>query len=59
MLEYFLETFLEAVNVIVDEVLLVNLGLVYQADQGQAFVDFSQVEYNVLLVVSVSQSDDA
>jgi len=41
VLEYFLETFLEAIDVIVDEVLLVDLGLVNQADQGQAFIDFS------------------
>ncbi len=43
MLEYFLEALFEAVNVIIDQMLFVNLSLVNETDQSQALVDFSQI----------------
>ena len=48
-----LEALLEAVNVVVDEVLAMDFALVDQADQGETLVNLAQVEHNVLLVVRV------
>ena len=53
MFKYFLETLLEAVDVIVNQMLLVDLGLVDEADQGQTLVHFSEVEHDILLVVGM------
>ena len=59
VLEYFLETFLEAIYVIIDQMLLVNLSLVNETDQSQAFVDFPQIQHDVLLVICMCQSNNA
>ena len=56
--EDLLQALLEAVNVVIDQMLPVDLVLVDQADQGQTLVNFSQVQNDVLLVVCVSQSND-
>ena len=52
--EDLLQALLEAVNVVIDQMLPVDLVLVDQADQGQTLVNFSQVQNDVLLVVCVS-----
>ena len=53
-----LESFLEAVNVVVDQVLAVDFTLIDQADQSQTLVHLSQVKHDVFLVVCVRQLDD-
>ena len=58
MLKDLLEALLEAIDVIIDEMLLVDLRLVDKADQGQALVDLPEVKHNVFLVVGVCQSND-
>lgn len=58
MLKNPLEALFEAVNVVVDEVLLVDLGLVDQADEREALVHLSQIEHDVLGGVRVPQSDE-
>lgn len=56
--EDLLQALLEAVNVVIDQMLPVDLVLVDQTDQGQTLVNFSQVQNDVLLVVCVSESND-
>ncbi len=58
MSENRLESFLEAINVVVDQMLSMDLTLVNQAYEGQTFVNFSQIQHNVLLVIGMGQSDD-
>ena len=58
MSEDLLEALLEPINVVVDQVLAMDLALINEADEGEALVDLAQVEYDVLLVVSVRESDD-
>ena len=53
-----LESFFEAIDVVVDQMLSMNLALVNKADKGQTFVNFSQIQHNVLLVIGMCQSDD-
>ena len=59
LLEDFLEAFLEAVDVVVDQVLLVNLPLVDEAHEGEALVDFAQIQDDVVLAVGAGKLDDA
>ena len=56
--EDLLQALLEAVNVVIDQMLPVDLVLVDQTDQGQTLVNFSQVQNDVFLVVCVSESND-
>ena len=58
MVEDFLEALLEAVDIVVDQVLSVDLTLVDQAHQRQTLVNFSQVQDNVFLVVCMGQTND-
>ena len=58
LLKYLLQSFLEAVDVVVDQMLLVDFTLVDQANQGQTLVHFSQVQHDVLLGIGVGQSDN-
>ena len=58
MSEDLFKAFLEPINVVVDQVLAMDLTLVDQADECQAFIDFSKVQNDVLLIVRMSQSDD-
>ena len=52
-----LESLLKAIDVVVDQVLLVDLGLIDQTHQSQAFVHLSQVEHDVLVGIRVTESD--
>ena len=54
-----LQALLEPIDVVVDQVLLVDLSLVDQANKCETGVNLSQVKHNVLLVVLVGKSDDA
>ena len=36
-----------------------NLSLIYEADQGKTSVNFTQVEHYILLIIFMSQSNDA
>jgi len=56
--EDFLQALLKAINIVVDKVLSVDFALIDEADEGEALVNLPQVEHNVLLVISVGQSDD-
>ena len=53
-----LQAFLKAVNIVVDQMLSVNLTLIDQTHECKALIHLSQVKHNVLLIVSVCQSDD-
>ena len=59
VLKYLLQTLLEAVNIVVDQVHLADLGLLDQTNQSQALVHLPQVQNYVLLwIVLVFQPDD-
>lgn len=58
MVENFLESLLEAVDIVVDQMLSVDLALVDQTHQCQTLVHLSQVQDDVFLVVSMGQSND-
>lgn len=52
------QSFLEPINVVVDQVLPMNFTLVDEADECEALVHFPQVQNDVLLIVCVRQSDN-
>ena len=52
------QPFLEAIDVVVDQVLSVDFALVNKANEGETFINFAQVEHDVLLVVCVGQSNN-
>ena len=56
--EDLLEALLEAIDVVVYQVLPMDLALVDEADKGEALVNFAQVQHDVLLIVRVGQPDD-
>jgi hypothetical protein len=57
VLEDALESLFKSVDVIVDQVLLVDFGLIDQAHQRQVVVNLSQVEHNIFLGVRVAKTD--
>ena len=58
MSEDLLQALLEPINVVVNQVLAMDFTLVDEADESQTFVDFSEVQHNVFLIVRVCQSND-
>ena len=58
VLKDLLEALLEAIDVVVYQVLPMDLALVDEADKGEALVNFAQVQHDVLLIVRVGQPDD-
>lgn len=58
VLEYPLESLLEPVNVVVDQVLLVDFALVDETHERQTLVHLSQVQHNVLSRVLVRKPDE-
>ena len=57
MCEDVLEALLEAIDIVVDQMLPMDFALIDEADEGQALVNFTQVQNDVLLIVCMCQSN--
>ena len=52
-----LEAFLEAIDIVVDQVLPMDFTLIDETNESKALVNFTQVQNDVLLIVCMRQSN--